>query len=198
MGKECHRAIAYLVDNSRADAEEFDKFDESGTLSHYLFLKLAQFEEDLKQTSQWLPPEHKEPELRISDNDVERQTAFSQEQRRDAISRRLSAMNQEDTGEARIIGNQAKGEDQIIRRISHHGIIRIRSRSRQRSRKSIHSQRKNSRSTSRSQILLQPRRARSQDRTRMYRGGSIETRKSNQEDVQIRIRKNPKCKRGES
>ena len=186
--------MAYLVDNSRADADEFDKFDESGTLSHYLFLLLAQFEEDLKQASQCLPPEHKEPELRISDNDAERQTAFSQEQRRDAISRRMSVTDQEDTGKARITGNQTKEEEQIIRRSSHHGIIRIRSRSRQRSRRSIHSQRKNSRSTSRSQILVQPRRARSQDRTRMCRGGSLERRKSKQEDVQTRYARNPSAR----
>ena len=80
MKKETHRVVAYLSDHARLNAAQIDRFDEKGTLSHLLVLFLSQFELDMKDAKKSLPPEEIKPISELSENDAERQTAFSQQQ----------------------------------------------------------------------------------------------------------------------
>ena len=82
MKKEQHRVMAYLESHARLDAQCVQEFDDSGTLSHLLLLFLARFETELKADKKQLPPEERGEPSELEEDDAERQTAFSQQQKR--------------------------------------------------------------------------------------------------------------------
>ena len=72
--------MTYLADHARLNPLQIGRFDETGTLSHLLVLLLSQFEVEMKDAKKSLPPEETKPVSELSENDAERQTAFSQQQ----------------------------------------------------------------------------------------------------------------------
>ena len=83
-GKETQRVLRYLYQHRQINPSQMARHDRKGTLSHWLLLRLAFFEEALVQNKQKLPPladprpaKPNQPKL----TDAEAITAFSQEQR---------------------------------------------------------------------------------------------------------------------
>ena len=135
MEKEHHRVSAYLGDNARWNPLQAERFDETGILSQLLILLLAQFETELKEEGKTLPPEETKDHLELSENDAERQTAFSQEQfRRAKIEKQeqLSSRIKRDNLEIEQV--RTKIEQREKPRESSRNLNRSRMRSRERSR----------------------------------------------------------------
>ena len=138
MDKEPHRVMAYLTDHARLNQLQIAKFDETGTLSHLLMLYLAQFEREMKNLEKTLPPEEIKPESELSENDAERQTAFSQQQFRRAKAERRTEKRSGNRGEKAdeqerevAVQNRSRSPSEAQER------LRDRSRSRVKSREQI-------------------------------------------------------------
>ena len=86
LKKETHRVVEYLITQGQLESDVVDEFDKTGTLSHYLILNLACLEKTLTERGERLPP-HAQVTERMSETEAERQTAFSQLQRRKAQAR---------------------------------------------------------------------------------------------------------------
>ena len=135
MGKEPHRVTAYLNDHARINPLQIEKFDETGTLSHLLILYLAQFEKEMKNLEKTLPPQEIHPQSELSENDAERQTAFSQLQFRRAkaesgTQNRSSNREEELDGGNRevVVKNRSRSPSEAQGRLRNRSHSRMRSR----------------------------------------------------------------------
>ena len=90
LKKETHRVVDYLITQGKLEPNAVDEFDKTGTLSHFLLLNLARLEKTLKKRGRRLPPHAKVIE-KMPETEAERQTAFSQLQRRKTQARRKGA-----------------------------------------------------------------------------------------------------------
>ena len=118
MGKEQHRVKQNLVENKRWNPKSFEEYEESGCLSHLLFLLMIEFEEELSEAGKMMPPVKPRTVHSLVETDAERQTEFSQELRRSKVSERqdrrrqtidLGARSTPEQGEIRVV-NRKTGE----------------------------------------------------------------------------------------
>ena len=77
MGKEQHRVKEYLVENKRWNPKSFEEYEESGSLSHLLFLLMIEFEEELSEAGKRMPPVQPRTVHSLVETDAERQTEFT-------------------------------------------------------------------------------------------------------------------------
>ena len=108
MGKEQHRVKKYLVENKRWNPKSFEEYEESGCLSHLLFLLMIEFEEELAEAGKMMPPVKPRTVHSLVETDAERQTEFSQELRRSKVSERQVRRRQTTDIEARSTPEQGE------------------------------------------------------------------------------------------
>ena len=108
MGKEQHRVKEYLVENKRWNPKSFEEYEESGCLSHLLFLLMVEFEEELSEAGKMMPPVKPRTVHSLVETDAERQTEFSQELRRSKVSERQVRRRQSTDREARSTPEQGE------------------------------------------------------------------------------------------
>ena len=138
MGKEQHRVKKYLVDNERWNPKSFEEFEESGSLSHLLFLLMIEFEEELSGVGKMMPPVTPRIVHSLVETDAERQTEFSQELRRSKVSDKqerrrqnieLGARSTPEQGEIREVNRTTEGRREDRGDLHSHRRARSRTRS---------------------------------------------------------------------
>ena len=94
--KERHRVAQYLLRHQRLDAAALPLHDEAGTLSHFLTLLLADFEEAQVRCGKPLPPLKDPVPNKPKLTESESVTAFAQEQHQRAKRKRKEKLTKPD------------------------------------------------------------------------------------------------------
>ena len=93
---EQHRVAQYLRRHQRLDAAALPVHDEAGTLSHFLTLLLADFEEAQRRSNKPLPPLEDPVPNKPKLTEAESVTAFAQEQHQRAKRKRKEKLTKPD------------------------------------------------------------------------------------------------------
>ena len=79
LGKEWHKVTRYLVEHKRWQPANLRKYDDSGTLSHFLLLLMVDFNKELIAKGMKLPGVPRVKQQLFAETDAERQAEFSQD-----------------------------------------------------------------------------------------------------------------------